>query len=101
MRISDWSSDVCSSDLRAGDVDLPAEGGIGSGDAVIDLPAHGHFELEEPLDLFPLHEAGHLEQLGAVPFDGFLRVGGQLRSEERRGGKERGCTCGSGWSPYL
>src|SRR3546814_1078372 len=78
MRISDWSSDVCSSDLRAGDVDLLAEGGIGSGDAVIDLLAHGHFELEEPLDLFPLHEAGHLEQLGAVPFDGFLRVGGQL-----------------------
>src|SRR3546814_1670099 len=85
MRISDWSSDVCSSDLRldldrAGDVDLLAEGGIGSGDAVIDLLAHGHFELGEPLDLFPLHEAGHLEQLGAVPFDGFLRVGG--RSEE-------------------
>src|SRR3546814_8788616 len=36
MRISDWSSDVCSSDLEVGDADLAREGAVRQRDAVED-----------------------------------------------------------------
>src|SRR3546814_3378828 len=87
MRISDWSSDVCSSDLLAGP-DLHA-GGEGRGPPV---PAHvlgahgdgGHaLGGERPREGRHVHEAGHV-----------------LRSEERRVGKECVSTCRSRWSPY-
>src|SRR3546814_20223992 len=99
MRISDWSSDVCSSDLRvalafrdgdrlAGNHRLVHEGG-----ALGDLTVHrnlvtraddhdvadGH-RLERPLD----------DQ--AIP---------EHRSEKRRVGKECVSTCRSRWSPDL
>src|SRR3546814_7113144 len=68
MRISDWSSDVCSSDLA-------------------------------PLDVFA---NGTLIAKGEV-----VTVGGRfgiritdIRSEERRVGKECVSTCRSRWSPY-
>src|SRR3546814_15769367 len=70
MRISDWSSDVCSSDLLD-----PAE-------------AVEALELGQPLDLvrFAAHvRAEHLPH---------------ARSEERRVGKECVSTCRSRWSPY-
>src|SRR3546814_2329835 len=79
MRISDWSSDVCSSDLVA---------------------AHGRndHQLGGPVVLQQVLD-------GLV---GPLRVGGtgrgradiQRRSEERRVGKECVSTCRSRWSPY-
>src|SRR5262245_65997214 len=72
--LSDWSSDVCSSDLRhAGFLD--------------DVQARhpGADRLREP-DTAP---DGPLRQLGAV---GWKK---NMRSEERRVGKE----CRSGWSP--
>src|SRR3546814_10111190 len=70
MRISDWSSDVCSSDL-------PAD---------IDLPASFHSKAPLPRHLAALH-AGRDD-------------GRQNRSEERRVGKECVSTCRSRWSPY-
>src|SRR3546814_13729550 len=75
MRISDWSSDVCSSDLpdlhrRAWDFG----GGRGG-------RAAGHRAAERA-------PAGR----GAAPDGG--------RSEERRVGKECVSTCRSRWSPY-
>src|SRR3546814_7992387 len=78
MRISDWSSDVCSSDLvsnaRAGDPGSSAR----AFDTVI-------------------------ARLGYPPddqhyFSGFVLNG---RSEERRVGKECVSTCRSRWSPYY
>src|SRR3546814_11552113 len=93
MRISDWSSDVCSSDLGQdqpgrldGDVGPGADGdahvGPGQGRSVVDAVAdHGDLQAA-------VLELGHLEGL----------VLG--RSEERRGGKECVSTCRSRWSPY-
>src|SRR3546814_2310588 len=72
MRISDWSSDVCSSDL--------AIGAIGGGIRGYELGV----------------VAGAL--LFAAPA---LGMGPALtRSEERRVGKECVSTCRSRWSPY-
>src|SRR3546814_9414589 len=73
MRISDWSSDVCSSDLRRAD---PAE------------------FLLRGLTLV-LHRLGGGLERGLV-----LRRLFRFRSEERRVGKECVSTCRSRWSPY-
>src|SRR3546814_9681122 len=82
MRISDWSSDVCSSDL-AGAVEGEIRAAVGQfedfGDALLARQALG------------VEEIGHAE-LAAL----FLAV---RRSEERRVGKECVSTCRSRWSP--
>src|SRR3546814_14996365 len=74
MRISDWSSDVCSSDLF-GRGQIETGGDI----ALIDL------------------QCGPEMLSGSIPFTHRLR---QQRSEERRVGKECVSTCRSRWSPY-
>src|SRR3546814_4295946 len=80
MRISDWSSDVCSSDLHEGVVDVPVAADR------------------------PKHEAAQLvAELKAAGQEGLCRgglKGGGNRSEERRVGKECVSTCRSRWSPY-
>src|SRR3546814_4475900 len=91
MRISDWSSDVCSSDL----VGRRQDGHAGRGRH---LPDSG--QRLDPAD--PGHGEVEDHQLGLVPadeVDGLAPVGG-LRSEERRVGKECVSTCRSRWSPY-
>src|SRR3546814_1754418 len=83
MRISDWSSDVCSSDLGVldqGDT-RPRDTAVQAldrlrGQHVRVLAAHDH--------------RGALDAVRAVP----------ERSEERRVGTECGSTCRSRWSPY-
>src|SRR3546814_6857597 len=80
MRISDWSSDVCSSDL----------------DQV--LVAHGDARRVERRDIGLPGREGAAVQPGR-PFEaGERRHPG--RSEERRVGKECVSTCRSRWSPY-
>src|SRR3546814_10694583 len=88
MRISDWSSDVCSSDLH-----LVL---VGSG---APKPAEHEFLFDKlypeivatiPADPSP---AG---QMGCVAVDAYDK----MRSEERRVGKECVSTCRSRWSPY-
>src|SRR3546814_7972384 len=84
MRISDWSSDVCSSDLRR----LHAA----------KLHLHVAIIEAEPLEAIGRHLAGE------------RRIGGEkgrirhqrrpIRSEERRVGKACVGTCRSRWSPY-
>src|SRR3546814_17777081 len=122
MRISDWSSDVCSSDLEA------------TLDAVEQIGEHrrGRSRPDQPLGLERLNvgiaeplglgveelapgsaDAIGLERLlerlrleqhrqpGQGPFGGRRRgERGQRRSEERRVGKECVSTCRSRWSPY-
>src|SRR3546814_15825112 len=96
MRISDWGSDVCSSDLpylvirfdrvqRLDLVDRAAEVRIALVGFVVDA------EL-----VFPAFGA-NAEYIEAEAFDQVVAVG---RSEERRVGKEGGSTCRSRWSPY-
>src|SRR3546814_3127498 len=110
MRISDWSSDVCSSDLRprrdprfdrkdevmkfiacaamaAALLATPANarcfdvtGRVMVERAVTDRAGESHLVLEETAD--------------AVPGEALVR------SEERRVGKECVSTCRSRWSPY-
>src|SRR3546814_8371885 len=87
MRISDWSSDVCSSDLAQ----------------------NCNFALNRAGNELVLvrrcHEQGfHLGQQMAVHarhLEFVLEIGhGAQRSEERRVGKECVSTCRSRWSPY-
>src|SRR3546814_13292009 len=78
MRISDWSSDVCSSDLAFADALAQLlGGGLGEG--------HGQHlaHAQSALDHQPHHQRGQGE-----------------RSEERRVGKACVSTCRSRWSPY-
>src|SRR3546814_10350956 len=87
MRISDWSSDVCSSDL---------------GDAlrilVVDLAHEGLQPQQQQHDIL-LRLAGAARDIELVPAQGLLDER-RDRSEERRVGKECVSTCRSRWSPY-
>src|SRR3546814_9994044 len=74
MRISDWSSDVCSSDLALGFVEFP--------DHLVS-PAGQCRALAIRMRA--------MSDKSALP---------DLRSEERRVGKECVSTCRSRWSPY-
>src|SRR3546814_2540024 len=94
MRISDWSSDVCSSDL----VDLVVLR-VGIVVAVLGVPelVAGEDHRGSLRQQQRRHEVAFLAL--AQPDD--LRiVGGSLRSEERRVGKECVSTFRSRWSPY-
>src|SRR3546814_6814790 len=85
MRISDWSSDVCSSDLVEREIGAP-------------LPDGCRSELLPQLPYWLQAVAGGLET-GALLFVdyGYPR---RERSEERRVGKECVSTGRSRWSPY-
>src|SRR3546814_5318069 len=85
MRISDWSSDVCSSDL-AGRRDRRQ----GRPFAVALLAAHSEAG----------GGGGDRAPRGTVEPGEDERRGDGLRSEERRVGKECVSTCRSRWSPY-
>src|SRR3546814_12276275 len=105
MRISDWSSDVCSSDLRNPAAEI-AIGNLAFVDPPIDEMAH-ELEVgelaERPERLLGgrhgLGEFGHV--LGAIidvrPIAARLPI---VRSEERRVGKECVSTCRSRGSLY-
>src|SRR3546814_12564697 len=101
MRISDWSSDVCSSDLfdKARDKIM-----MGTENRSMAMS-------EEEKTLTAYHEAGHAIVGRLVPeHDPVYKVtiiprGRALgitmyRSEERRVGKECVSPCRSRWSPY-
>src|SRR3546814_17560228 len=99
MRISDWSSDVCSSDLHC---DSPSH--------LRDLSPDGEPRMssvswvvsdivEETARL-----AGHqcpVVMQGNIFDETFRTTWFDTRSEERRVGKECVSTCRSRWSPYL
>src|SRR3546814_11801699 len=100
MRISDWSSDVCSSDLRNGEegVDYPAP-----------APPHDRRELrgvlEKTLGVPLFQEQAMKLAIVAAAFtpaeaDGLRRAMATFSPEERRVGKECVSTCRSGWLPY-
>src|SRR3546814_21138421 len=96
MRISDWSSDVCSSDL--GYLRLHAVAALRPLRAVSQAPAHHSARRRRrSLSLGPLsrHRSRHNEA-GAGGAD----VRQPVRSEERRVGTESVSTCRSRWSTY-
>src|SRR3546814_11447200 len=101
MRISDWSSDVCSSDLRRSQVSHPARS-AGSWARMVKPDGDGRplgisreFALRRPV--------GRGGGLWAPPpiRDRLFALPGAFRSEERRVGKEGVSTCRSRWAPYL
>src|SRR3546814_14773296 len=107
MRISDWSSDVCSSDLIYTDVD-----GVYTTDPRV-VPVAQRLDkitFEEMLEMASL--GSKVLQIRAVEFAGKYNVplrvlhsfkegpGTLIRSEVRRVGKECVSTCKSRWSPY-
>src|SRR3546814_20587008 len=108
MRISDWSSDVCSSDLLGVDpvrrevvqhtviglsIDTPEPRAADIGDARRELEPEEVENAENRVGI-----AGRIGHDFAWPQFGFLVE--HDRSEERRVGKECVSTCSSGWSPY-
>src|SRR5258706_6243817 len=83
--VSDWSSDVCSSDLV-----LPGPGHPGH------LRLTAEFAVGAHLARHPRHFRGEAVELIHHRVDGALEFENLARSEERRVGKE----CRSRWSPY-
>src|SRR3546814_10387430 len=72
MRISDWSSDVCSSDLQA----------------------------LATVEMITRYQSPQLRELARLIRDTPVLSAGDQRSEERRVGKECVSTCRSRWSTY-
>src|SRR3546814_21029002 len=101
MRISDWSSDVCSSDLQELGAGQPGEGGQTVGRGLLGRLDQG--ALTRPV---VQHHGGAAPQLRERPphrleNGGIRRLRlGPLEMEERRVGKEGVSTCRSRWSPY-
>src|SRR3546814_13514488 len=104
MRISDWSSDVCSSDLCIvrDDDSVSAEEDS--------LAENVHREPLHPLDQFRamqklVEQGSDIETVAATfmvtPAVVKQRLKLADRSEERRVGKECVRTCRSRWSPYT
>src|SRR3546814_18835013 len=99
MRISDWSSDVCSSDLGREDLR-----GLGVEHQVIIVEMRAG---DMPVEILGLEI--ERERIGEDAVQRFgdclggvgLEIGRRLqRSEERRVGKECVRTCRFRWSPY-
>src|SRR3546814_12739641 len=91
MRISDWSSDVCSSDLDCRFSQLEVKRGImATGGATLRMAERAGLG-NAMLHLLTGDEFGSAEA---------LRLNFVQRSEERRVGKECVSTCRSRWSPY-
>src|SRR3546814_11806560 len=97
MRISDWSSDVCSSDLFDAALYAAYLRKVAEGAGVVRI--EGKIESVKRNG-----ESGHVE---AVVLESGEEIGGELfidcsgfRSEERRVGKECVSQCRSRWSPY-
>src|SRR3546814_15556401 len=130
MRISDWSSDVCSSDLR--DVCMVSlTGDVATGRKIMEAVAptikRTHFELGGKAPVIVLKDADIAAAVEAIAEGGYYNAGQdctaacrvyahasihdrlvaeleaavrKIRSEERRVGKECVSTCRSRWSPY-
>src|SRR3546814_16637180 len=104
MRISDWSSDVCSSDLilrgqlasgiAAKDFDFDSFVRLNH-DVLTDVGRHDYSASIEAGNLISRHQSGSCGR--GTCYD--IRNNWPSRSEERRVGKEWFSTCRSRWSP--
>src|SRR3546814_13259759 len=115
MRISDWSSDVCSSDLGeailSSDLDGPFNFLLGGIYADYHLTENSYYVNAFPIDYlagllgaFSSYSNGLPPSVLGQPFfrnnTDDLKIK-SYRSEERRVGKECVRTCRSRWSPYY
>src|SRR3546814_14061285 len=99
MRISDWSSDVCSSDLvQAKEVGLIDEV-VGSVDELVPA-AKAWIKANPEGGVQPWDVKGYKIPGGTPSTPAFAANLPAFRSEERRVGKECVSKCRSRWSPY-
>src|SRR3546814_20519221 len=105
MRISDWSSDVCSSDLPLIDGGIARHDGIPSALGLHVAPprlAHGRpvFLPVDNLRQLASQRAGivRFAKIAALPVHQEFPMAADVRSEERRVGKECVSTFRSRWS---
>src|SRR3546814_8133358 len=87
MRISDWSSDVCSSDLGVTEYFRA----LGEGQP-------GPYFYQYGTDIRETH--CEIDYHAPARLDELITIAARIRSEERRVGKECVSTCRSRWSPY-
>src|SRR3546814_13602958 len=108
MRISDWSSDLCSSDLPEPVVQVPP---VDQPLQVTETPAPDTVFVVPPVRIAENPRPVQVPELGApAPELEVVEVPApvvapqmqlrDVRSEERRVGKECVSTCRSRWSPY-
>src|SRR3546814_15578457 len=123
MRISDWSSDVCSSDLQCLTRDHSLVQEMLDAKALTEQQARNHpksnvitralgvdpdvdiefvtGEIADP-DFYLICSDGLFRDVADTVLGSKLPVTlDQIRSEERRDGKEWDSTCRSRWSPYI
>src|SRR3546814_19897919 len=107
MRISDWSSDVCSSDLMTDD-------GVALVASMDDLLAHklkaihDRAEAKDYEDIAAILTNGHSLERGLAAREALfgssvpamVPLKALTKSDERSVGKEGVSTCRSRWSPY-
>src|SRR3546814_16647843 len=100
MRISDWSSDVCSSDLPA----VSVRKSLASSEHILSLiDGKPYKTLKRHLAVNGLTPDEYRERYGlpkSYPLVAKSYSEARRRSEERRVGKECVSTCRSRWSPY-
>src|SRR3546814_12065374 len=96
MRISDWSSDVCSSDLDLSPMFASAHNGLE--EMARQFQEFGEKSSKAMVDMVnnSLHALNELQN--AISSGGILGILSAGRSEERRVGKECVSTCRSRWS---
>src|SRR3546814_17388900 len=106
MRISDWSSDVCSSDLgeqrdvelhQARELRLQHLAQRGSDRRMV-APQREDAEAAQQVEVAPAGDVVEVWALAAREVH--VIAEGLQRSEERRVGKECVSMCSSRWSPY-
>src|SRR3546814_12249924 len=102
MRISDWSSDVCSSDLPwLAEIGVS---GVGMTPAVVALSLYCLLPIVRNTSAGLAGVAPSVVEaargMGMTPRQIFLRIEVPLRSDKRRVGKGWGSTCRSRGSPY-
>src|SRR3546814_4504315 len=102
MRISDWSSDVCSSDLVTLSFNLASGVSLGKAVEVIEaveqeigLPAGIQTRFQGAAEAFRASLSSTLLLILAAVVTMYI-----VRSEVRSVGKEFVSTCSSRWSPY-
>src|SRR3546814_15466998 len=102
MRISDWSSDVCSSDLPR-EIYMSRRTFMGTAAAGFVLAGAGG-TLAAPLTAspspFPIDEMQTPKE-AVTTYNNFYEFGAGKRSDARRVGKECVSTCRSRWWPWY